>query len=100
MLLLITRRNGDIYRGTWQDNKKHGEGEFIADHGSGDKFTGTFENDNKLFGKYEFSDGDVYEGGYEEDQQEGLGRNLQMPCVCVCVCVVVCCIHLSTLCPK
>lgn len=72
--IINIRRNGDIYRGMWQDNKKHGEGEFIADNGKGDTFKGTFENDNKEYGRYVFSDGDIYEGGYENDQQEGQGR--------------------------
>jgi hypothetical protein len=68
----------------WKDNKKHGDGEFVSDSGTGDRFTGSFDNDQKHFGKYEFSDGDVYEGAYKDDQQDGLGKQLASSSLFIC----------------
>jgi hypothetical protein len=52
---------GNIYDGNWEDDKKHGKGEFIC--ANNDKYVGEFKNDIKSgYGTYFWVNGDKFSG--------------------------------------
>jgi hypothetical protein len=92
--------NGDKYEGEWLDNKKHGygtywvknekkklvrsfTGQFFADHkngkgtmyfSNGDRYDGHWENNEMSgFGRMVYSNGDVYVGHWANDERNGYG---------------------------
>ena len=69
--------NAIQYRGIYRRGKCHGPGFWqskIIENGERDRYTGTFDNDNKHGkGKYVYHDGIVYDGSYKNDKYEGQG---------------------------
>jgi hypothetical protein len=62
-------KSGSLYKGNFQDNKKHGEGLFI--YQNTDTFQGVYANDSKYYGEYKFKNGSVYKGFFLNDKQHG-----------------------------
>jgi hypothetical protein len=50
----------------------NGEGTFVYKDGS--KFIGNFENGKKLFGKYTYPSGAIYEGYFKNEKRDSIGR--------------------------
>jgi len=70
--------NGDIYKGEWLDNMRHGEGTITYEGSAarrGDIYDGTWK-ENMRHGKgiYSWSNGDVYEGQWKSDRMDGKGK--------------------------
>ncbi len=63
--------NGDFKDGSWhyseQLKESHFTGEALLHLENGDVFAGEIDYDQLLFGTYTFANGDVYEGGFDED---------------------------------
>ena len=67
------RPNGDQYRGSWRDGKRHGKGQLILN--SGDIYEGDFENDKYHgFGVYQANCGIKYRGEFRDGQRSGIGK--------------------------
>ncbi|SBS80804.1 conserved Plasmodium protein, unknown function [Plasmodium ovale curtisi] len=49
-------------------------GEAKVRYKNGDEFVGTFDNGQKKYGKYFYVNQSFYEGSYEKEKKEGLGR--------------------------
>jgi len=93
----VTYSNGDVYEGSFKNNKRHGQGTYIYKDGGklsgsfyedlpsfgtetyvgkwkGDKYTGSFSKWKKHGqGTYSFSNGDVYEGSFKNNKRHGQG---------------------------
>ena len=60
------------YVGEFKDNKKHGQGSYVWDHG--DKYTGEWKNGQRTGqGTYIWSNGDKYSGDYINGDMHGQG---------------------------
>ena len=71
-------RGGDKYKpvngGTFTKDMKH-QGQFIYKYSNGDVFEGNYENGVKHgYGKMTWSNGDVYEGNWQNDDLHGYGK--------------------------
>jgi len=67
---IYTSRNGNEYRGEWQNDKREGLG--VVKIGNGDIFEGQFENNLKNgIGVYHFHDGECDLSQYKEDVRCG-----------------------------
>ena len=65
--------NGERYKGSYKNGKKHGHGTWI--HPDGDSYKGKFiANLKRGYGKYTFQNGEEYLGHYKRDVQHGLGQ--------------------------
>ena len=65
--------NGERYKGSYKNGKKHGHGTWI--HPDGDSYKGKFiANLKRGYGKYIFQNGEEYLGHYKRDVQHGLGQ--------------------------
>lgn len=63
--------NGGIFKGQFRDDERHGAGELIYRE---EKIIGEFWNDTAVKGRYEYSDGTIYEGGLLGSKKHGLGE--------------------------
>ena len=64
--------SGDLYEGSWQQGKKHGQGRQW--YATGDAYLGAYEHNKKHgFGLYRYADGDCHEGTYQEGRKHGAG---------------------------
>lgn len=67
---IYTSRNGNEYRGEWQNNKREGLG--VVKVGNGDVFEGQFEGNLKNgIGVYHYQDGECDLSRYENDVRVG-----------------------------
>jgi len=67
-----TYANGNVFRGCWVNDSRHGYGELV--HTDGAVYLGMWEHDSKQGqGKYIFANGGTYEGSYYEDMIHGIG---------------------------
>ncbi len=67
---IYTSKNGNQYRGEWQNNKREGLG--VVKVGNGDAFEGQFEGNLKNgVGVYHYQDGECDLSRYENDQRVG-----------------------------
>ena len=61
----ITYTSGNVYEGSFKNNKRHGQGTFYFNKGKwkGDKYIGQWK-DNQPYGvgTYKYANGDIYEG--------------------------------------
>ena len=65
--------NGERYKGSYKNGKKHGYGTWI--HPDGDSYKGKFiANLKRGYGEYIFQNGEEYLGHYKRDVQHGLGQ--------------------------
>ena len=65
--------NGQVYKGDWKNNMKHGVGEDT--YAAGDRYLGEFENNMPSGrGTMYWSNGDIFRGLYEWDVREGYGQ--------------------------
>jgi hypothetical protein len=64
-------KSGAIYKGNFEENKKHGEGLYL--YKNQDTFQGIYKQDNKFFGLYKYKNGNVYEGYFKNEKPEGHG---------------------------
>jgi hypothetical protein len=65
--------NGNIYRGTWLNDKKHGQGVYIYAE-TNEKYEGEWLNGAR-HGRGTFTYiGGVYEGGFVNNNKEGWGK--------------------------
>ena len=83
--------NHDRYQGSWRDDKKHGSG--VMMYADGRRLTGIWHDDelmqsheliiagrgvatwkNGVFDSFIFTNGDKYQGGWQDDQPHGLGK--------------------------
>jgi hypothetical protein len=63
-------KNGNEYRGEWQNNKREGLG--VVKIGNGDVFEGQFDNNRKNgIGVYHYIDGECDLSRYKDDQRVG-----------------------------
>jgi hypothetical protein len=69
----IQFKNGDLYQGTLKNNRvKHGYG--VYTYANGDVYEGEWADDEQQgTGILRFADGSVYEGTFERGQPEGEG---------------------------
>ena len=67
-----TYTSGSVYKGNFQDNKRHGEGLFL--YKNQDTFQGVYKSDAKFYGTYKFKNGTSFEGFFVNDKQEGHGN--------------------------
>ncbi|XP_037087699.1 radial spoke head 1 homolog [Pollicipes pollicipes] len=66
------KKNGSRYTGEWQDGKKHGRGVFVYPDGT--RYEGNWEDDMKSGqGTYYFANGNKYVGEWREDMRQGMG---------------------------
>ena len=67
---IYTSRNGNEYRGEWQNNQREGLG--VVKVGNGDVFEGQFEGNSKNgVGVYHYQDGECDLSRYENDHRVG-----------------------------
>jgi hypothetical protein len=73
--------DGRVYKGTFEDDKMHGRGEYV--HADGSRYEGTsrglpsgeFAQGLKHGqGTYTWKDGRIYVGAFENGKQHGLGK--------------------------
>ncbi len=69
----IYKKSGDIYSGSWVENKKHGQGryEFSADQS---QFVGQWVNGDMVSGTWELKGAGVYEGEFKLGRPVGAGK--------------------------
>jgi len=69
---MLTRTNGDKYKGEYKYDKENGQGTY--NFANGNKYVGEFK-DGKRHGQgtFTWSDGGVYEGQYKNGKTNGLG---------------------------
>jgi hypothetical protein len=69
---IFTYANGDIYYGTWNNDKKDGFGTYISK--SGDKYEGQYKN-GVYHGKgvYELVNGESFQGSWKDGKKHGEG---------------------------
>ena len=61
------------YEGSWERDKKHGQG--VCYYPDKSMYQGTFNHDIKDgYGKFTWSNGDVYDGNWKDDRMEGGGK--------------------------
>ena len=69
----INYENGDIYRGTTYNGKKHGHGEYIW--ATGEIYEGEWKNDLRNGnGKNIWPSGEIYEGEWKDGLRDGHGK--------------------------
>lgn len=68
----IYATSGSMYVGEWQNNLKHGFGQY--EWADGVKYEGNYSKDlRKGFGKYFWPSGERYEGEWDNDKRNGYG---------------------------
>ena len=68
----MTYANKDNYKGTWKDNKRHGQGTMT--YANKDIYEGTWTYDKRNDqGKMTYENGDIYEGEWFRTQRHGNG---------------------------
>ena len=60
------------YEGEWRSNKKSGRG--IMDYSNGDVYMGKWENDEQVKGTMKYNDGSVYKGEWDGLDRRGVGK--------------------------
>ena len=72
---IYTFATGAIYDGTWKEGERSGFGRTISSNG--EEYNGNYENDNRSgFGIYSFPSGEIYSGEWKDDLKQGLGKLL------------------------
>ena len=67
-----TYTNKDVYKGYFENHKKHGQGE--QKYSSGDFFTGEYREGNLFKGVLKYKNGAVYEGRFKNNTLHGKGK--------------------------
>lgn len=65
-----TDTQGNVYKGSWNNDNQDGYGEEYWTNGS---FKGVYENGQKVRGRFEWNDGSWYEGEIKEGERNGKG---------------------------
>jgi hypothetical protein len=69
-----TFSSGEIYIGSWKNDKRHGQG--TSTYASGDKYIGEYKEDMKHGqGIYTFANGEKYIGEFKNNERHGQGTN-------------------------
>lgn len=68
----VTYKDGNVYQGSLEDMKPHGEGEMK--YVSGERFFGEWKNGELYMGAYTYADGSVYTGDFLKGQKCGAGK--------------------------
>ena len=69
---IMTYKNGDVYNGAWNNDKRNGKGKMTYENG--DFYHGIWKNDERNGkGKMTYKNGDVYNGTWENDKRHGEG---------------------------
>ena len=65
--------NGDVYKGEWQSDERHGTGRMK--YRTGAIFEGCWVHDVRHgYGRLTYPNGDEYNGAWEDDTKQGIGR--------------------------
>ena len=73
---IYTYKNGDVYVGEFNDNKRQGMATYIYKQPSLSPalyFEGEYHEDKKAFGTLYYKNGDVYTGQFHENKRSGFG---------------------------
>lgn len=69
-------KNGDVFKGSWNDNKKNGYGVMTYSHNEKNrlKYEGYYKDDQRHGnGKMAFKIGDIYDGEWKFNKLDGQG---------------------------
>jgi hypothetical protein len=70
--------NGDVYKGKWRSNQKHGDGSYLFHNGN--MYRGEWANDRACgTGTCVYSNGDKYTGSWLQDRAHGKGVFTPLP---------------------
>ena len=73
---IYTYKNGDVYVGEFNDNKRQGMATYIYKQPSLSPalyFEGEYHEDKKAFGTLYYKNGDVYTGQFHDNKRSGFG---------------------------
>ena len=69
---MLTRTNGDKYKGEYKYDKENGQGTY--NFANGNKYIGEFKDGKRHgLGKFTIADGSIYEGKYKDGKKNGQG---------------------------